>query len=369
MLVAITSNTSWYLYNFRKNTIRYLLQNGHSVIAIAPQDSHSEKLAGLGCRYLHIPIDQAGTNPLNDFVTFICFHKIYRKHKPDVVLNFTPKNNIYSTLAAWLCNIPCINNIAGLGFLFINNGFSTKIAKFLYKISQPKAFKIFFQNEEDRQLFIQNKLSPIQLTDRVPGSGVDLNRFHVAQADNDGIVRFILVARMLYDKGVKEYVEAARIIKSKFQNTEFRLLGFLDVNNPSAVSKSSMEEWVSEGIVTYLGTTDNVEEELSKVDCVVLPSYREGMPKSLLEAGAMGKPLITTDTTGCRDVVEDGVTGFLCKPRNIDDLVVQIQKMVLMSHEDRLAMGIKSRAKIEREFDEQLVIHKYTQAILSIKSK
>lgn len=367
MIVAITSNTSWYLYNFRRNTIRALLENGHTVLAIAPEDNYSERLSALGCRFVHVPIDQGGTNPVRDLLTLFYFFIIYRTEKPNIVLNFTPKNNIYSTLAASFNKIPCINNIAGLGFLFIEESFSSKIARWLYKLTQPKAKKIFFQNNDDRQLFIKNNFVPIELTDRVPGSGVDLSRFVLKPANNDGVVRFILIGRMLYDKGVKEYVEAARIIKQKYSNTEFFLLGFLEVNNPSAVSKSVMDGWISDGIVRYLGVSDSVETEIAKVDCVVLPStYREGVPKSLLEAGAMGKPIITTDTIGCREVVDDGVNGFLCEPKNIDDLANKLEKIILMSHEDRLAMGMKSRLKIESEFDEQKVIAKYLEAISEV---
>lgn len=364
MIIAITSNTSWYLFNFRRNTIRALLDNGYTVLAIAPEDNYSKKLIALGCKFIHVPIDQGGTNPLRDLQTFFCFLKNYYFHKPDVVLNFTPKNNIYSTLAAWVRGVPCINNIAGLGFLFINEGMSSKIARWLYKITQSKAKKIFFQNEEDRQLFILNKLAPEYLTDRIPGSGVDMERFVESPAIDDGKVKFILIARMLYDKGVKEFVEAARLIKQKHSNADFFLLGFLDVNNPSAVSKQTMNEWVSEGIVQYLGVSDNVEFEIAKVDCVVLPStYREGVPKSLLEAGAMGKPIITTNSIGCRDVVDDGVNGFLCEPKNVTDLADKMEKLILMSHQERLAMGIKSRLKIEKEFDEKHVISKYLEAI------
>lgn len=364
MIIAITSNTSWYLFNFRRNTIRALLDNGYTVLAIAPEDNYSKKLIALGCKFIHVPIDQGGTNPLRDLQTFFCFLKNYYFHKPDVVLNFTPKNNIYSTLAAWVRGVPCINNIAGLGFLFINEGMSSKIARWLYKITQSKAKKIFFQNEEDRQLFILNKLAPEYLTDRIPGSGVDMERFVESPAIDDGKVKFILIARMLYDKGVKEFVEAARLIKQKHSNADFFLLGFLDVNNPSAVSKQTMNEWVSEGIVQYLGVSDNVEFEIAKVDCVVLPStYREGVPKSLLEAGAMGKPIITTNSIGCRDVVDDGVNGFLCEPKNVIDLVDKMEILILMPHQERLAMGSKSRLKIEREFDEKRVIRKYLEAI------
>lgn len=363
-LIAITANTSWYLYNFRKNTIRALLSSGYQVVAIAPKDKYSVKLEQLGCRFCNISIDAGGTNPFNDLGTFITFLRLHSTLKPVACLNFTPKNNIYSTLAGWVCGLPCINNIAGLGILFIHESFPSRIAKVLYRFSQSKAKKLFFQNEEDRKLFLDNNMAAAELTERLPGSGADLSHFRLSPSVDDGTVRFLLVARMLYDKGIQQYVDAARILKKKYKNCEFQLLGFLDVNNPSAVSRTTMNEWVAEGVVNYLGVSDSVELEISKVDCMVLPSYyREGVPKSLLEAGAMGKPIITTDNVGCRETVDDGINGFLCEPRSTEDLVAKLEKMILMSHEERLAMGRKSREKVEREFDEQIVIQKYLDAV------
>ena len=282
-----------------------------------------------------------------------------------MVLNFTPKNNIYSTIAASLYQIPSINNIAGLGILFINESISSKIARLLYKVSQSKASKIFFQNEDDKELFLSRKLAPENLTDRLPGSGVDLKRFELQETTDDGKISFLLIARMLFDKGVGHYVDAARELKQKYGNkVEFKLLGFLDVDNPSAVSKKQMNEWVSEGIVNYLGTSDSVEQEIAKVDCMVLPSYyREGVPKSLLEAGAMGKPIVTTDNVGCRETVDDGINGFLCDLRSTESLILQLDKMINLTHKQRLEMGRASRKKIEREFDEQIVISKYLDAV------
>ncbi len=364
--IIISSNTSWYLYNFRKNTILALLDSGYRVIAVAPRDTYSDKLVALGCTFQHVPIDQGGTNPAKDLRTFAAFVSIHARYKPDAVLNFTPKNNIYSTLAAYLFSIPCINNIAGLGFLFINESYASRVARWLYKISQAKAKRILFQNEDDRGLFIAHRLVPACLTDRLPGSGVDLARFEVVPKNDDGSVRFLLIARMLYDKGIREYVEAAKIIRGEFSNVEFLLLGYLDVNNPSAVSQAVMQRWVDEGAINYLGTSERVEEVIAGVDCVVLPSYREGVPKTLLEAGAMAKPLVTTDSIGCKDVVDDGVNGFLCRVRDIDDLADKLRRIVLMSHDERTAMGLRSRRKIEAEFDERIVIGKYLDAIEAV---
>ncbi|EPA8654109.1 glycosyltransferase family 4 protein [Photobacterium damselae] len=363
--IVVSANTSWYLYNFRKNTILSLLNNGYTVTTISPKDQYSKKLENLGINVIEIFIDQGGTNPVNDLKTFKKFNDIYSSGNYDIVLNFTPKNNIYSTLAAKRNGIKVINNIAGLGVLFINESITSKIARLLYKISQRKVDKIFFQNEDDKHLFLQHGLAKEAITDRLPGSGADLSRFELTPTSDDGVVRFLLIARMLYDKGIGHYVEAARELKAKYNDkVEFNLLGFLAVENPSAVSKEDMQGWVDEGIVNYLGVSDEVEKEIAKADCMVLPSYyREGVPKSLLEAGAMGKPIVTTDNVGCRETVDDGINGYLCDVRSTSSLIECLDKMINHTHQERIEMGLRSREKIEREFDEKIVINKYLDAI------
>ena len=364
-VIAISANTSWYLYNFRKNTILELLSQGHSVIAIAPIDAYSQKLMDLGAAYVHITIDSGGTNPFKDIAAIFAFYKIYKQQKPCVTLNFTPKNNIYSTLAAKLTKVKSVNNIAGLGTLFINENLVSKIARVLYKYSQSKADFIFFQNEDDRALFKSHQIAQNVKSDRLPGSGADLSRFILSPAPDDGVTRFLLIARMLFDKGIGQYVEAARTLKKQYGDAvEFRLLGFLDVDNPSAVSKGQMDKWMQEGVINYLGTSDNVEAEIAQVDCMVLPSYyREGVPKSLLEAGAMGKPIVTTDNVGCRETVNDGFNGFICEPRSAESLTNTLSKIIIMPHFERLQLGVNSRIKIENEFDEKIVINKYLAAV------
>ena len=368
--VAITANTSWYLYNFRINTIKALLESDYKVIAIAPLDDYSSKLKSLGVEYININIDQGGTNVFKDLKTLIDFYSIYKENPVDVVLNFTPKNNIYSTLAASRFDIKVINNIAGLGLLFVSENITSKIARFLYKVSQRYADKIFFQNDDDRHLFLKSIISTPSRTERLPGSGVDLSRFTVVHAPDDNVVRFLLVARMIYDKGILQYVESAKNLKEKYgDNVEFSLLGFLDVNNPSAISSSTMNSWTEAGYVNYCGVSDNVEAEIGFSDCIVLPSfYREGVPKSLLEAGAMGKPIITTDNVGCRETVEHGVNGFICEPKSVESLTDMLERMIKMSHENRIKMGISSRTKMATEFDEQIVIKKYLNAINYLNS-
>jgi len=362
--IAITANTSWYLYNFRGNLIKALIADGHHVTAIAPQDNYSEKLKALGCDFKHIDIDQRGTNPVIDFLCCVAFYRLYKQLKPAVVLNFTPKNNIYSTLAASRLGIKCVNNIAGLGSVFIEEGLTARIARWLYKISQKHAATVFFQNDEDMQLMLKAGYVTAEQSQRLPGSGVDLKRFRATPKTHDnGNIVFILIARMLYQKGIAEYVAAAEKIRAIYPNTEFRLLGFIDNKNPSAIPVEVIQQWHDSGAIRYLGTSDNVEDEIAQSDCVVLPSYyREGVPRSLLEGAAMGKPLVTTDNVGCRETVEEGVNGFLVATLDVAALVTALVRIVELSHIERENMGTASRRLVGGKFDEGIVVNAYVRA-------
>ena len=361
--IAIVSNASWNIYNFRLNLARALKQNGYEVVLIAPYDEYSDRLSK-EFEYYNIYMNNKGTNPIEDLKTTFEFYKLYKKIKPEIVLHFTIKPNIYGTIACNLLGIKTINNIAGLGTLFIKQNFVTKIAKYLYKYSQNKADKIFFQNRDDFELFTNEKLVNKNKCDILPGSGVDTNKFRPVQIKKkNNTFRFLLIARMLWDKGVGEYVEAAKIIKQKYKNVEFLLLGAIGVDNPTAISKETMKEWKKEGIVKYLGTTDNVKVEIAKANCIVLPSYREGTSRVLLESAAMAKPIITTNVPGCKEVVDDGVNGFLCEVKNANDLANKMEMMLNLSESERIEMGIKGRQKVVKEFDEKIVIKKYLKTI------
>ncbi|QLO12771.1 glycosyltransferase family 4 protein [Citrobacter freundii] len=295
------------------------------------------------------------------------YYQIFLRLKPDLVFNFTPKVNIYSTLAAQFVKAKVVNNIAGLGSLFVSHSLASRIAKLLYRISQPLADFVFFQNEEDRKLFLDAGIVKQQFTDRLPGSGVDLSRFVVTPAPDDGSVRFILVARMLREKGVELYVEAARQLHQQYPNLEFNLLGFIDEDNPSGISRTQIEQWQNDGTINYLGTTDDVTKVLANQDCVVLPSYyREGVPKSLLEAAAMGKPIVTTDNVGCRETVDNGLSGFLCTPNDLLSLKNALDKIITMTHAQRKKFGCTGRIKIENEFDENMIIKAYLSQLTNL---
>ena len=368
--IVISSNTSWSIYNFRLNLARILKDKGYKVIIVAPYDKYAEKLKK-EFEYHNIFINNKGTNPIEDIRTTLEFYKLYKKIKPDIVFHYTIKPNIYGSIAAKLNNVPSITVVTGLGYIFIKEKrILTTLVKNMYRIAFNGVEKVFFLNNDDSNIFVAQKIVKKEKIFVLPGEGIDTIKFApIDIGKRDGKFRFLLIARMLWDKGIGEYVEAARIIKQKYSNVEFQLLGFLGVSNRSAISKEQMQEWIDEGLVNYLGVSDDVRVYIAKADCIVLPSYREGIPRTLLEAASMAKPIITTDSVGCRDVVDDGANGFLCKVKNAQDLADKMEKMLNLSDTERKAMGEAGRAKIIKEFDERIVINKYLETIESILDK
>ncbi|MEO5328891.1 MAG: glycosyltransferase family 4 protein [Magnetococcus sp. THC-1_WYH] len=367
--VMIALNTAWNLVNFRAGLIRALVSAGYEVVAVAPSDSYVSHLEDLGCRFVPLPMDNKGTHPGRDLILLMRFYRLLRNEKPDVFLGYTIKPNVYGSLAAHALKIPVINNIAGLGTAFIQGGWLHHLVRWLYQNALFRSSKVFFQNQDDRQLFITGKLVASSVTDLLPGSGIDLEKFSPAPLPSQSTVRFLLIARMLWDKGIGEFVAAARLLKERGVDAEFCLLGFLDVQNRTAISRQQMDEWVAGEVVSYLGVSDNVRNEIAQADCVVLPSYREGTPRTLLEAAAMARPIITTDAVGCREVVDHGVNGFLCRSRDANDLADKMALFVTMTVEERQAMGLRGREKVVHEFDENIVISKYIEEIRSLLIK
>lgn len=351
--------------------ITALIEQGYEVVALAPPDEHVRKVEELGVKFIPIEIDKQGVSPVNDLILFARYFNILRQEKPDVFLGFTIKPNIYGSLAAQLLEIPVINNVSGLGTVFIRHSPITKIVHLLYRRAFRRSVRVFFQNEDDKNLFLRLKLVTHHKTGLLPGSGVDLGFFKPVSNgthSNSNHTIFLLIARLLWDKGVGEYVEAAKLVQSSHPDARFQLLGFLDVENRTAISRHELDKWVHDGVITYLGQTDDVRPYISEVSCVVLPSYREGTPRTLLEAAAMEKPLIATDVPGCREVIDDGGNGFLCEVRNSVDLAQKMQDFIDLSKEKRTRMGQASRKKIEQNFDENIVIDRYLMAIGDIFS-
>ncbi len=372
MRIAVVANTSWYLFNFRLNFMRALAAAGHKVVAVGPSDKYAKPIVEAGFEHEAVPFSGDGINPLRELEVTLSLMRKFRRIGSDLVLSYTPKGNIYSGLASMALGIKTIPNVSGLGRVFIRRSPLTSIVRSLYRIILRRSPLVFFQNEEDRRLFVHEGLVEDGKTRRIPGSGVDLARFQFSCHDSSAeqkTTSFLLAGRLLWDKGVGEFVQAARLLKVKYPEVEFRLLGFLDVQNPSSVSRVEVEQWESEGVIKYLGATDDVRPYYTKADCVVLPSYREGMPRTLLEASAMERPIITTDAVGCRDAVEDGKTGYLCRTRDPADLAEKMEKMILLTPEQRVEMGKAGRAKMELQFDERIVIERYLEAIEEIANK
>jgi len=372
MKIVISLNTSWNLVNFRSGLIRALVAAGHDVVAVAPFDNHASGLKTLGCRYVPLHMDNGGTNPVKDALLTWRYLRLFACEYPDVYLGYTVKPNVYGSLVAHMLHIPVINNIAGLGAVFIKDGWLVRVVRWLYRMALKRSAKVFFQNDDDRKLFISGGLVRAEVTELLPGSGIDLNRFTPALTpavqDVNSKFRFLMVARMLHDKGVGEFVEAATMLRDHWPQVEWCLLGFLEVENPSAISQSQIDTWVQQGVVRYLGVRDDVRDEIAAADCVVLPSYREGTPRSLLEAAAMARPIITTDAVGCREVVEDGLNGLICEARNSSDLAAKMQAMLKLPVSQRIEMGLRGRQKMEQSFDENIVIGKYMDAINEVTS-
>ena len=370
MKIIICVNTAWNLVNFRAGLIRALVAQGHEVLAVAPDDSYAPRLAGLGCRFVPLHMENGGTHPGRDAMLLWRFLRLFWRERPDVYLGYTVKPNVYGSLAARLLGISVINNIAGLGAVFIKAGWLVRLVRWLYRVALARSAKVFFQNGDDRQLFVAGGLVRAEVTDLLPGSGIDLTKFALvplaATNSTSGKFRFLLIARMLLDKGVGEYVAAARLLHQRWPQLECCLLGFLEVQNPATVSRAQMDAWVTQGHVKYLGVSDDVRPEIAAADCIVLPSYREGTPRTLLEAAAMGRPIITTDAVGCREVVDDGQNGYLCKVRDAADLAEKMEQMLKLTLEQRQQMSHYGRLKMEREFDEKIVIQKYLDAIRAL---
>lgn len=361
--IVLSINTSWNIVNFRRNLIVRLQREGYDVVALAPRDAHSETLVAMDVRYFPVYIDSKGLSPVRDLKLAAQYYRILKQLRPVAFLGWTIKPNVYGSLAAHALGIPVINNISGLGTAFIKVGLLTRIVRRLYRTALARSATVFFQNRHDRDLFVAQRLVHAPRTVLLPGSGIDLAQFVPNPAGEGPSPVFLMVARLLRDKGVVEFAEAARIVRQTRPDVAFQLLGFLDVQNRTAIDRAMVDGWEREGILDYLGEAADVRPYLARATAVVLPSYREGMPRSLLEAAAMGRPLIATDVPGCTEIARAGENAFLCAPRDARSLANAMLALLDLDADARAAMGRCSRAIAEREFDVSVVEARYLDAI------
>jgi glycosyltransferase involved in cell wall biosynthesis len=361
--VVLAANSAWNIVNFRGELIRALKAEGYEPVVVAPIGPAIEhRIAELGVERIVMEVNRSGLNPVADLVLLLKYRSLLKSLGPVAYLGFTIKPNIYGGIAARFAGIPLIANISGLGTVFIKRGLLLALVSRLYRFALKRAAVVFFQNPDDLELFVDRAIVTRDQAALLPGSGIDLDAFRPS-ALPDGLTTFLLIGRMLGDKGVWEFAQAARIVRSEMPGVRFQLLGPVDEENRSAVARADLDRWVEEGTIEYLGATEDVRPFIERATVVVLPSYREGLPRSLLEAAAMGRPMIATNVPGCRELVEDDVNGLLCEAKSVHSLANAMKKLAKMPR-DRLAdMGSVSRQLVERRYSQTVVISAYLDAL------
>lgn len=368
MRVLILANNDIGLYKFRKELIEELIHPGSyidgrkgkpcKVYISLPYGDYIPELKRMGCRFINTPVDRRGVNPVTDLKLLMKYRTILKKVKPDVVLGYTIKPNIYGGMACAEKNIPYICNITGLGSAVENKGILQFIILNLYRFSLRKVQTVFFQNKENERFFTQNKLC-IGRHKMLPGSGVNLEYYKPIEYPKDDTIEFVFVARIMKEKGINQYLEAAKYIRKKYPNTRFHICGFCEQEYEKII-----QEMERKGIIIYHGLVDDMRKIYAQVHCVIHPTYYpEGISNVLLEACASGRPIITTNRSGCREVVDNGISGFVVMEKDSKDLVEKIEKFMGLSQEKKRQMGLAGRRKVENEFDRQIVVEKYMAEI------
>ncbi len=366
MRVIILYNTSWYVYLLRRNLIRALQHAGCDVTVVAPPDGYTDRVKQLGVAFAPISLSPSSAHPINELSTVVELHKVLSRLKPDAVLSFTIKCNLYAGLCQRLQSYRLIANVSGLGETFTQPGILRIVVKSLYRMSLGKSHRIFFQNSEDRELCVTSKLVPPRNSEVIPGSGVDTIYFTPVTKRASPSRTFLMFGRLLPQKGFQHFLEAARILRAELGDiVHFWILGTPDVERAESLKLlSSIREAHRNGTVRYLESSDNVLPIIHDSDVVVLPStYNEGVPRSLLESLACGKPIVTTDWKGCRETVQHGKNGYLVRPNDLDSLVRALRSLATCPPEQLAKFGAASRLLAEQRFDERNVLDAYLRAL------
>jgi glycosyltransferase involved in cell wall biosynthesis len=363
--IAFVANTSWSIYKFRLPIIKELLESGFEVYVLAPRDQYTryfEHLPGLHFIALR-HFQNKKVSPWQGLLLYIELKKAYRHTRPHLIFHYTIKANIFGTMAAGK-RYPSVSVITGLGYAFMEDSLIQKLARFLYKFSLRTAREVWFLNHDDLQLFTRNHLVEAGKTFVLPGEGIDTQAFYPApyQPANKPVT-FLMIGRLIKYKGIYELVEAVRLLKQKGLPIQCNILGKFDAAIPGAVQKKELDEWIAGKLINWLGETDNVIPYIAAADCVVLPSYSEGMPLSLLEGASMCKALITTDTAGCRELVTENSNGFLCAVKNAQQLAGKMEAYFHLSTEQKTAMGLAAREKIMGRYGKKVILDIYHKKI------
>ena len=355
--ILILANNDIGLHKFRKELIEELLKDNQVFISL-PNGEFVKELVNIGCEFIDTNISRRGTNPITDFKLMVEYKKILNSVEPDVVLTYTIKPNVYGGMMCRLTKTPYVANITGLGTAVENGGLLQSITVFLYKLALKNASCVFLQNKENAE-FINSKGIIKGKQKIIPGSGVNLNHYEILEYPKDEIINFLFISRVMQQKGIDQYLDAAEYIRKKYPNTKFHILGFCEESYEEKLK--AMHE---EGIIQYHGMQSDVRMFHKISHCTIHPTYYpEGMSNVLLESAACGRPIITTNRSGCREIVDDGINGYVIEQQNSQDLIEKIEKFLALSYEERKQMGLAGRAKIEKEFDRQIVVDAYLEAI------
>lgn len=360
--VMLTGNSEMVIFKFRLELIERLLAESYEVYTAFPKTAFGDGKTisqKYGCHYIELDISSHGTNPFADLALLQQYKRVLYELKPDVLLTYTIKPNIYGAMAAASCNVPCIINVSGLGTAVEQSGILQLITTTLYRMATRQVQCVFFQNTENEEFFAGRHIADGKRK-LLPGSGVNLNRFEVMDYPHDDTIDFLFMARILKEKGIDQYLDAAAAIHAKYPNTVFHVLGVCDDETYLA----KLEELDAQGVIQYHGQQKSVLPFQKISSCTVHPTYYpEGMSNVLLESAACGRPIITTDRSGCREIIDDGINGYICKQKDSADLIRQIEKFMQLTWEQRRDMGLAGRAKVEREFDRQIVVNAYLSEI------
>ena len=360
-LLVLTNNIAG-LHSFRKEVMKAIVDNGYQLYISVP-DSDDERVnyfEEIGCHIIKTGFNRRGMNPIADLKLMLNYRKIIKQLKPVTVLSYTNKPNVYGGIACRLTHTPLIANVTGLGDSIENGGWLQKLTVALYKTGIGKAKRVFFQNATNRQFCLQHGISNKDSI-VLPGSGVNLLHHTCQDYPSDGVIKFLFIARLLKDKGTDEFFEMAKTIKVKNPLTEFQIVGWVEGDY-----QQQLDNLVKDGVVVYLGPTSDVRPFLKTVHCTIMPSYHEGLSNVNLESAANGRPVITTDVPGCKETVDDGVSGFLVKAKNSQSLIEGVERFLALSYDQKKEMGLNGRKKVEREFDRQIVVNAYLKEIKSI---
>lgn len=364
MKILILTNSQLGLYKFRKELLETMVAGKYKVYVSVPEDEFTQELKDIGVRLIHNTyMDRRGTNPIHDLKLLNYYQYLMRKITPDVVLTYTIKPNVYGGFLCGMMGIPYIANITGLGTSVENDGIMRRITTILYKFGLRKAEKVFFQNTENRDFMLRHHIVRSRY-DILPGSGVNLKQYHVLDYPSGENINFVFIARIMKEKGIEQYLEAAEYIRGKYSNTQFHVCGICEQDY-----KEKLEQFQRRNIINYHGMMNDIIEIHKISSCTIHPTYYpEGLSNVLLESAACGRPIIATNRSGCREIIEDGINGFIISQNSSKDLINKIEKFLKLSVDERKKMGLAGRKKVEKEFDRQIVIDKYLRELQQIKN-